>query len=1063
MEIKKGVAFYNRIDHSVTHRVINVLQVCSIFTILREFKKTNSMGISKTSAIQTQPTSPDEVDFIAILDHISDLVFYLQFDEKLDLKVKYINQAFISSTGFIEKDILNKNLKDLVTLPFFSSILKKYNNAISSKSKIKWEEQSVFPVGSRTFVVSLTPKFNGNKECTYLIGSAQDITQLNQVSESLSEIEDRWKFATEGAGDGVWDWNLQTNEVFFSKLWKEMLGFSDDEIPNELEQWDKRVHPDDKANAYSDINNHINGDTSFYINEHRMLCKDGLYKWILDRGKIFQWATDGKPLRMIGTHTDISERKTMELQLRESDKRFSAIFKSSPIGISLFRLSDKIHIDVNDLWCKITGYSEKEVIGKTAEELGLLTPKTSSSFRELVKNKRSLLNSEETIIKKNGEHKTLLISVEFITLEGEPHALVLSNDISDYKKAQKDLSYNQELLNEMGAVAKIGGWDFDVETGDGNWTDEVARIHDMDPNEKTNKEIGLQHYSTSSKLIIENAIQEAIEKGKPYDLELGMTTIKGNHKWIHTIGYPVYENGKVVRLKGSFQDITDRKKSNEALRLSEIFNTNLIKHLPQKIFIKDVNSTYIYCNDYFASDFNLTPKDIIGKSVFELYPKEKAITSQEEDKDVISKGIGNDYEAKYFSGGKEGFVHTIKVPYRDEKNRIVGVLGVLEDISDRKNAEMALKSSENKFKALVEQSLTGIYIFDKEHFIYVNKRLCEMFGYEESEIIGKMKPSDLIAREDIATVNKHIKDRLSGKIDSAHYSARGNRKDGKLLWLEIHGTIVEINNRNVITGTILDITERKIAEQLIENHTTVLEQKVKERTVQLKAKNKELETFAYSVSHDLKAPLRGIDGYSNLLEELYSETIDDEGKHFLKTIRQSAKQMNQLIEDLLSYSRLERTTIKITKVDVKQVVSNVLVFLNTEIESNHITIIDHTEKCEINTDFDSLSIALRNLIENGIKFSAKKEKPVIELLFKDENDSITIGVKDNGIGFDMKFHERIFEIFQRLNLPEQFTGTGIGLAMVKKSMERLNGTVWAESTPLYGATFFLKIPKTNDK
>jgi PAS domain S-box-containing protein len=142
---------------------------------------------------------------------------------------------------------------------------------------------------------------------------------------------------------------------------------------------------------------------------------------------------------------------------------------------------------------------------------------------------------------------------------------------------------------------------------------------------------------------------------------------------------------------------------------------------------------------------------------------------------------------------------------------------------------------------LVEQSLTGIYIFDEEYFIYVNNRLCEMFGYAENEIVGKLKPSDLIAKEDLSTVNNHIKDRLTGKVNSVHYTARGNKKDGQTFWVEIHGTVININDDKVITGTILDITERKTAEQIILNNNAVLEQKVIERTSELETRVLEIQ------------------------------------------------------------------------------------------------------------------------------------------------------------------------------------------------------------------------------
>jgi PAS domain S-box-containing protein len=140
----------------------------------------------------------------------------------------------------------------------------------------------------------------------------REVVEPRTAEEALRESEQRWQFALEGAGDGVWDWNAQTNEVFYSHQWKTMLGYEDDEIGNTLDEWDKRVHPEDKERCYADVQGRFRGETPVYQNEHRILCKDGAYKWILDRGKVIQWMEEGKLLRVIGTHTDITDRKRLE-------------------------------------------------------------------------------------------------------------------------------------------------------------------------------------------------------------------------------------------------------------------------------------------------------------------------------------------------------------------------------------------------------------------------------------------------------------------------------------------------------------------------------------------------------------------------------------------------------------------------------------------------------------------------------------------------------------------------------------------------------------------------------
>ena len=157
-----------------------------------------------------------------------------------------------------------------------------------------------------------------------MIGVNWDITERKTFESALRASEARWQFALEGAGDGVWDWNPQTNEVFFSHQWKAMLGYEDYEISNTLEEWDSRVHPDDKEQCYADLNRHLSGQTPVYKNEHRVRCKDGSYKWILDRGKVIEWDQEGNPLRVVGTHADISDRKNRDYKGTDEDIRISS-------------------------------------------------------------------------------------------------------------------------------------------------------------------------------------------------------------------------------------------------------------------------------------------------------------------------------------------------------------------------------------------------------------------------------------------------------------------------------------------------------------------------------------------------------------------------------------------------------------------------------------------------------------------------------------------------------------------------------------------------------------------
>ena len=258
---------------------------------------------------------------------------------------------------------------------------------------------------------------------------------------------------------------------------------------------------------------------------------------------------------------------------------------------------------------------------------------------------------------------------------------------------------------------------------------------------------------------------------------------------------------------------------------------------------------------------------------------------------------------------------------------------------------------------------------------------------------------------------------------------------------------------------LVERRRRRRANQALDRLNAELETRIDDRTAALNAKTRELESFAYSVAHDLKAPLRGIDGYSRILLEDYSKGLDDDGRQFLETIQQSTDEMNQLIDDLLAYSRLERRELKPDRVELAPIIDSIVGEKKREAAQHSIDFVVKVNGSTVLADPSGLAQSLRNYIDNAIKFTGKVNEPRIEVGSRESAESCLVWVRDNGIGFDMKYHDRIFDIFQRINVTEDYPGTGIGLAIVRKAMERMGGRAWAQSEPGHGATFYLEIPK----
>ena len=383
-------------------------------------------------------------------------------------------------------------------------------------------------------------------------------------------------------------------------------------------------------------------------------------------------------------------------------------------------------------------------------------------------------------------------------------------------------------------------------------------------------------------------------------------------------------------------------------------------------------------------------------------------------------------------------------------------LALLSVLEDQKQVEETLRESEKRFRLLFERNPAPMLVYERASLklLAVNEAFQHQYGYSGEEALALRLP-DLYPEQEKAAIVALIP-QLSGHAYAGEWHHL--RKDGTLVNIVAYSHDIDFEGRDARIAVLHDISARKQAEDEVRQLNAALEQRVAQRTAQLQAVNKELETFTYSVSHDLKAPLRGIDGYSRLLLNDHAAALNEEGRIFLGNIRKGTKQMAQLIEDMLAYSRIERRASQKDQVDLPSLVQSTIAERAEEIAACGVTLKIDIPSQTVSADRDGLAMALRNLLDNALKFSGGVPEPIIEIGVRREARACILWVRDNGIGFDMKFHERIFEIFQRLQLAEDFSGTGIGLAIVRKALQRMGGRAWAESTPGQGATFYLELP-----
>jgi PAS domain S-box-containing protein len=469
------------------------------------------------------------------------------------------------------------------------------------------------------------------------------------------------------------------------------------------------------------------------------------------------------------------------------------------------------------------------------------------------------------------------------------------------------------------------------------------------------------------------------------------------------------------------------------------------------------------------TDVNQSTEHATGRSRRELIGTDFSDYFTEPDKaregyqQVLREGSVTDYPLalRQVSGKVMEVLYNASV-YRDEKSEVAGVFAAARDITERKKAEQEAVQLSLRNQLILDSAGEGIYGLDIDgRCTFVNPAASQMLGFTVDELDGRhshsmfhhSKPDGSPYPQEECPVLAAYKQGAVHRGGDMYW-----RKDGSSFPVEFIST--PIMEAGKITGAVVafrDITDSKRAEEELRKYHEQLEELVRERTGQLEAANKDLEGFAYSVSHDLRVPLRAIDGFSQQVLKHYADKLDDEGKRYLNVVRDNTKKMSQLIDDILAFSRMGRLGLSVSEVNMEELAQGVFEELKPTLAGRELTIeIKPLPLCH--GDPSMLRQVLVNLLGNAIKFTRPRDTALVEVGGHVEGAEIIYYVKDNGAGFDMQYADKLFGVFQRLHGVAEFEGTGIGLAIVKRIVTRHGGRIWAEGKVDEGATFYFTLP-----
>ncbi|HEV3511802.1 MAG TPA: PAS domain S-box protein [Candidatus Sulfotelmatobacter sp.] len=427
---------------------------------------------------------------------------------------------------------------------------------------------------------------------------------------------------------------------------------------------------------------------------------------------------------------------------------------------------------------------------------------------------------------------------------------------------------------------------------------------------------------------------------------------------------------------------------------------------------------------------------------------------------VFAEGRVTDFglAIRHASGRVTDVLYNASV-FKNEAGEIEGVFAAARDITRRKQVEDELRLSRERLALAQKAGHSGTFDWDIQNNInHWSAEVEEVYGIAPGEFGGTYEDWEaLVVPEDLVTARRAIEKSLKTGEFASEWRIR-RRNDGEIRWITARAKLIfdEKGQPQRMLGLNMDVTERKRAEEEVRRLNQELEQRVIQRTAQLEAANKELEAFTYSVSHDLRAPLRHISGFSKLLIEEFGSTLAPEAQHHLQRIQEGTRRMGLLVDDLLNLGRIGRHEMCLQVTGLNSVVNETLADLKAECEGRQL-VWKIGSLPFVECDPGLMKQVFQNLLSNAVKFSRPRSQAVIEVGQEDKDGTPAIFVRDNGVGFSMKYTDKLFGVFQRLHRAEDFEGTGVGLATVQRIIQKHGGRIWAEAELDKGATFYFTL------
>ncbi|MFH1115672.1 MAG: PAS domain S-box protein [Pseudomonadota bacterium] len=875
-----------------------------------------------------------------------------------------------------------------------------------------------------------------------------------QITQQLKTSSEQLQLALDGSDLGIWDWNLKTGRAKWDGRAVGILGFSVDEVEHDFETWKRQVHPEDRPRVYGVFIEHLKDKTPFFEMQYRLKDKSGVWKWVSARGMVVERDPDGKALRMAGTILDITDRKRTEEAFAESELRFRSTFEQAAVGICHVSPEGRF-LRVNHKLCDILGYTQDELLGLTFQDV--THPDDLEADLEYVGQVLAqtidTYSMEKRYIRKDGSHfwAALTVSLNRDSSGSPQYFISVVEDISDRKNAEHALRLSEERYRAMFANMKSGVAVYEaIDEGEDFMFTDFNRAAELISRIAKEEVVGrrlLEKFPRMDKFGLPAALQSVYRTGQPRHLPAAYYKDEFREGWRENFIYKL-PSGEVVAM---YEDVTDRKRSEEALRDSERRFRTIYELAPVMIHSIDRNAIIRNVNRKWIEELGYGRDQVVGKQIdFLMTPGSRV---------RLHKILPHYW--------REGRVSDIPYQYIKNDGRVIDVLldsvavsdgewgevsiSVVRNITEQKQAEEALRQSESTLRTLIQTAPIGIGVLTGDLSLgWTNQLLCRMLDYSREEITGRNARILFESDEEFLRVAR-IAHPDMGNRGTGTVETRLRNKDGACFDVLFSSSIIVPGDFSQgLVFTVMDMTERKkLEEQLLRSQ-----------------KMQALGTLSGGIAHDFNNLLQVIQGYADLA--LLKRPQDQAPYPELREIKSAAQSAAELTQGLLTFSRRVESSLRV--VDLNREIDRAVRILRRTIPKMiDIELRLHPGLKPVMGDPAQLQQVVINLAVNARDAMKDVGCLVIEtdnvLLVPDyckthvgtrPGYNAVLTVSDTGCGMTREVAGRIFEPF--FTTKDLGKGTGLGLAIVYGIVENHRGSITCRSEPGRGTTFKIFLP-----